>query len=231
MKVTVFLIYIFCIFCITEYSASTASAENNIAKYYRECNTPIKYFLDNSTGVISVPEKKEGKAVVSVQAVVDFRESHGAYQSNFGFENTKTGDRIELFREVKRSDKNERGDDDWIGTIEGGILGGKPSSKKASFIPGSEYKMIIWGEDNPRHKQDATSARTSLKDAVADNNPNTYTFYSKMGMFESKIKSIKLLNPAGYSISTIVGFEDGWRYAPADYNDIIIELCLIIKTN
>ncbi|OQW91113.1 MAG: hypothetical protein BWK78_05500, partial [Thiotrichaceae bacterium IS1] len=168
----------------------------------------------------------QGKTVKSVNALVYFRESHGGFQSCFSLKNLTTGKTTDLFYEVKYSDKNMRGDNDWLGSVEGGILGSVPAVQTIELAPGNDYTMLIWGYKWP-HKQDAHAAKTNFNDPVPDANPHLFTFYENASVEPPKKKSLSFLNPQGPSISTIIGFEDGYKQEEKpDYNDIIIEMCL-----
>lgn len=186
---------------------------------------PVTSFF-NVNAILTVPEEIEGEKVQSIQALVYFRESHGGYQSCFGLENSS--ERIELFCETKWSDNPMifRGDNDWLGTVEGGILGDQPAVKIINLLPGVAYQMVIWGE-LPPHKEMANRVRTNFNDPIPDGNFTLFTFYEEPKL--NKIKSLTLKHPKK-SVSTILGFED--QYKPekqSDYNDIILEMCLRVE--
>lgn len=192
------------------------------------CNLSVRDFLDQNTGILNIPGSISGKIVKSVKAQVYFRESHGGFQSCFSFKNLVTNATTLLFCEVKPSNKNWRGNDDWLGNIEGGILGDAPAIKTIELTMGTDYTLLIHGK-KWFHNQDVRAARTNLNDPVRDAHPHRFTFYEDFNVDPPKKKSLPLLNPQGPSISTIIGFEDGYKLEEkADYNDIIIEICLKI---
>ncbi|NJO17843.1 MAG: hypothetical protein HC877_19560 [Thioploca sp.] len=166
-----------------------------------------------------------------IQAVIYFRESHGGFQSRIGFENLATHEFILLFDEVRYSDDNQRGPNDWLGSVEGGILGGASPLKTVELLPNTNYALVlkninppIWGG---LKQQKAYYAKTNFVDPVPDNNINTFTFYENQNVEPPKKKSLAFLNPLGSAIATIIGFEDNYQYEEKqDYNDIIIEMCL-----
>jgi len=202
--------------------------ESSPQEQLAQCNMPIRSFLNENSGTFSIPQELEGNIVKSVQAVVYFHESHGGFRSCFSFKEVITGQKTDLFCEVKFSDKNTRGQNDWLGSVPGGILGKAPAIRNIVLKPTIEYTMSIWG-NLPPHDKDARSTKTNFIDPVPDGNPKTFTFYEDPNIDPPKPKSIPVLNPQGFSVSTIIGFEDGYKQEEIpDYNDVIIEICLKI---
>ncbi len=191
-----------------------------------DCNMPIASFF-SSQAILKIPSKIEGQKVKSIQALVYFRESHGGYQSCFSLKNLKNDNRIDLFCEKKWSDHPMifRGGNDWLGTVEGGILGDQLPVKIISLAPETPYQMVIWGH-LPPHEEIADTVKTNFNDPIPDGNFSLFTFYEETKL--NKIKSLTFKH-AQIGVSTILGFED--KYMPElenDYNDIILEMCLRI---
>lgn len=190
------------------------------------CNTSVLGFLNTKQATLTIPHKLDNKLIKSVNAVVYFRESHGGYRSCFSLKDVVNAKTIPLFCEVQWSDFNSRGGNDWLGSIEGGILGDASSVKSVPLTVGASYNMLMDGEF-PFHNTLANSLKTNINDPIFDNDPSIFTFYE-----ESKSKKVKSLDFRHHQegVSTIMGFED--EYLPEiekDYNDIIIEMCLQIE--
>lgn len=191
---------------------------------------PVASFFSAQDAVLMIPKQIENRLVKSIHAVVYFRESHGGYQSCFGFKKLKDAKRIELFCEIKWADNFVifRGDNDWLGSEEGGILGDQPYVKVIELLPDTPYQMVIYG-DYPLHEQIARDFRTNFNDPMFDGDPTKFTFYEEIKLNE--VKSLTFKHPQT-GVSTILGFEDGYEpeqlSGEYDYNDIIIEMCLQI---
>lgn len=192
---------------------------------------PVTSFFSVQGAILTIPKQIAGRSIKSAHAVIYFRESHGGYQSCFGFKNQKTGEKITLFCEVRPSDSQifERGDNDWLGSVEGGILGDQPDVKVVELIPKTPYQMVIWGSNPREHEQIAQDVKTNFNDAIPDNDPTKFTFYEEIRL--NKVKSLTFKHHQPH-LSTILGFEDGYHKeyleGKYDYNDIIIEMCLQI---
>lgn len=192
---------------------------------------PVTSFFSVQGAILTIPKQIAGRSIKSVHAVVYFRESHGGYQSCFGFKNQKMDEKITLFCEVKWADSRtfERGDNDWLGSIEGGILGDQPDVKVVELIPETPYQMVIWGSIPREHEQIAQDVRTNFNDPIPDHDPTKFTFYEEIKL--NKVKSLTFKHHQPH-LSTILGFEDGYVWERLagmyDYNDIIIEMCLQI---
>ena len=195
-----------------------------------QCNTSVKNFLNENKGTIKVAPQINGRMVKSIQAMIYFRESHGGFQTSFGFENLATHEFIPLFDEVRYSDDNRRGSNDWLGSVEGGILGNASPVKTVELLKNTDYALVLKNRKSAAEElkpQNAYDAKTNFVDPVPDNDINTFTFYENSHVEPPKQKSLAFLNPLGSAITTIIGFEDYYKHEEKpDYNDIIIEMCL-----
>jgi len=204
-------------FCIL---LTAFNQEANSTTHPAHCNMSVMPFLNAETGIITIPSQIEGKKVRSITALFHFRETHGAFRSCFSLKNIKSNQITDIFCEIKFSDRNMRGDDQWLGTKAGGVLGDAPDVMEETLEPDNEYTLLVSGNFFP-HKVDLRSAKTNFRDPEPDGNDKLFTF--KIG---TRRESISLLGTPEFS--TIFGFDDGYlkQGQVPNYNDFIIEMCL-----
>ena len=201
--------------------------ENTFPSLKKETQQEISFICDKKT---SPPSHDEVTERLETFCEHNFSELDASKQQNLKnlcqkalqvLDNGQAHEEIALFCEQEFSDKNERGNDDWLGSVEGGVLGDQASSVVVKLIPGETYKMLIHGY-LPPHSQNATSAKTNKND---DGDPNTYRFLENRK--PPRYKTLEFLHPQKSAMAMIIGFEDNYAQEEEhDYDDIIIEICL-----